>query len=140
VVSEGAAVWVVSLTTLLIGLLFSPLRNLVRTTVDRRFFPERYALRQQLIALAEELPTLRQLPRMGAHLAERMREIFAVTSVTLLLGDPETGVLTTLASTHDGDDELQQSLLVARDDPGIEHLRAVGRPLPAAARSPASER
>ncbi len=129
VISDASSVWVVSAATLILGLLFSPLRDAVRSTVDRRFFPERYALRQRLIALAEELPELRKLPVMGAYLASRLTEIFDVSSVTLLIGDPETGVMSVLSSTQEDESKNnEQGLLVALDDPGIEALRGFARP------------
>ena len=119
--------WAVSGATLLLGLLFAPLRRSLHRLIDRRFFPERYALRGHLIALAGELPALGKLPRMGEHLVERLTAIFLARSATLLIASPETGLLSVLASTRSG---MDASHLFALDDPGIEHLRRAGRPLP----------
>jgi diguanylate cyclase (GGDEF)-like protein len=129
------SVWAVSGATLLLGLLFAPLRRWLQRLIGRRFFPERYALRQRLIALAGELPALGKLPRMGQHLVERLTAIFLARSATLLTANPETGLLSVLASTLG---TMENGLLL--DDPGVENLRRAGRPLPAAqlaARSPA---
>jgi diguanylate cyclase (GGDEF)-like protein len=123
------SVWTVAAATLLLGLLFAPLRRLLHRLIDRRFFPERYALRRQLIALAGELPALGKLPRMGEHLVERLTSIFLARSASLLIANPETGLLSVLASTDRG---MDSALLVAPDDPAIEHLRRAERPLPAA--------
>ena len=130
------SVWSVSGATLLLGLLFAPLRRSLHRWIDRRFFPERYALRRRLIALAGELPALGKLPRMGEHLVERLTSIFAARSATLLIANPETGLLSVLASTHRSGSAHPLSL----EDPGIEHLRRAGRPLPGsqvASRGPA---
>lgn len=134
---EQESVWAVAGATLLLGLLFAPLRRTLQRLIDRRFFPERYALRRQLIALAGELPALGKLPRMGQHLVERLTSIFLVRSATLLIANPETGLLSVLASTDEGG--IDSALLVAPDDPAIEHLRRAERPLLGAqitARSP----
>ena len=131
------SVWAVSAATLLLGLLFAPLRRSLHRWIDRRFFPERYALRRQLIALAGELPALGKLPRMGEYLVERLTSIFAARSATLLIANPETGLLSVLASTHGRSDSIH---LFPLEDPGIEHLRRADRPLPwsqIASRSPA---
>ncbi|HET9211408.1 MAG TPA: diguanylate cyclase [Thermoanaerobaculia bacterium] len=131
------SVWAVSGATLLLGLLFSPLRRALHRVIDRRFFPERYALRQQLIALAGELPALGKLPRMGRHLVERLTSIFHARSATLLIANPETGLLSVLASMSGA---METGVLFPLDDPGVEHLRRAGRPLPVeqlAFRSPA---
>ncbi len=131
------SVWAVSGATLLLGLLFAPLRRALHRVIDRRFFPERYALRQQLIALAGELPALGKLPRMGRHLVERLTAIFHARSATLLIANPETGLLSVLSSMRGA---LETGVLFPLDDPGVEHLRRAGRPLPVeqlAFRSPA---
>jgi diguanylate cyclase (GGDEF)-like protein len=127
-IEERPSVWAVSGVTLLLGLLFAPLRRALHRLIDRRFFPERHALRQRLIALAGELPALGKLPRMGRHLVERLTSIFLARSALLLLAHPETGLLSVLASTPEraGGDPL-----LALDDPGVERLRRAGRPLAA---------
>ena len=123
------SVWAASGATLLLGLLFAPLRRWLQRLIGRRFFPERYALRQRLIALAGELPALGKLPRMGEHLVERLAAIFLARSAALLTANPETGLLTVLASTRGA---METGRIFPLDDPGAEHLRRAGRPLPAA--------
>jgi diguanylate cyclase (GGDEF)-like protein len=124
--------------TLLIGLLFNPLRRALQSTIDRRFFPERFAVRQRLVALAGELPAHGKLPLMGRHLVTRLCPIFGVRSAALLVADPKSGLLVSVAaSAEEGDREL--SLLLSPADPGVELLARSARPLPAAelaARSP----
>jgi diguanylate cyclase (GGDEF)-like protein len=135
--------WVVSGSTLLLGLLFSPLRRALQRLIDRRFFPERRALRQRLVALAGELPALGKLPLMGEHLVIRLTAIFGTRSAALLLANPETGLLGILAAAGRDGETVDRGLLLSLDDPGAEHLRRAGRPLaPAqlAARSPAFQR
>ncbi|HEY0513525.1 MAG TPA: diguanylate cyclase [Thermoanaerobaculia bacterium] len=122
------SVWAVSGATLLLGLLFAPLRRSLQGVIDRRFFPERHALRRELIALAGELPALGKLPRMGRHLVERLAAIFLARSATLLIASPETGLLSVLASTQGG---MDLTRLMPLDDPAIEPLRRAGRPFPA---------
>jgi diguanylate cyclase (GGDEF)-like protein len=131
------SVWAVAGATLLLGLLFAPLRRFLHRLIDQRFFPERYALRRQLIALAGELPALGKLPRMGRHLVERLTSIFLARSATLLIANPETGLLSVLAATEEN---VDSALLVAPDDPAFQHLRRAERPLQGAqiaSRSPA---
>ncbi len=131
------SVWAVSGATLLQGLLFAPLRRWLQRLIDRRFFPERHALRQRLIALAGELPALGKLPRMGGYLVDQLTSIFLARSAALLTANPETGLLSVLAATRGAMDAGQ---LFPLDDAGVEHLRRARRPLTAgqlAVRSPA---
>jgi diguanylate cyclase (GGDEF)-like protein len=132
VVEGGRSVWFISAVTLGLGLLFSPLRRLLQGLIDRKFFPERHALRQRLIALAGELPGLGKLPLMGNHLVERLARIFALRSVSLLLADPKSGLLVPLASTLPPEHSTAPTFLVSRDEPGVEALERAARPLPAA--------
>lgn len=129
-VEGGRSVWFVSAVTLALGLVFAPLRRLLQRVIDRKLFPERYALRQRLVALAGELPGLGKLPLMGRHLVERLVQVFAVRSATLLLADPETGLLVPLASTRpEAEGDQTPTFLVNREDPGVVHLARAGRPL-----------
>lgn len=126
-----ASVWAVSLATLLLGLVFAPLRRFFHRLIDRRFFPERHALRQRLVALAGELPALGKLPRMGEHLVASLREMFLARSAVLLIADPKTGLLRTLAATDgfSGPGKGETPLLLAPEDPAIDHLRRSRDPL-----------
>lgn len=129
---DRGSVWVIGGATLLLGLLFAPLRQALQRLIDRRFFPERTAVRQRLVDLAQELPALGKLPLMGRHLVGRLTGIFGIRSATLLLATPQGEHLVTLASTLvDFEEQLDQSFLLSPDDPGVQLLRRSARPLPA---------
>lgn len=115
-------VLVVSLATLILGLLFAPLRRTVQKLIEGRFFPERRAMRQRLIELAEDLPSQGRLSRMAEHLAAQLRQIFAVTDVSVWIADPADGSL----RPADGGSEP-----LPRDDAGLAMLRGLRRPQPA---------
>jgi diguanylate cyclase (GGDEF)-like protein len=137
---SSSSVWVVAFATLLLGLLFAPLRRLLQEVIDRRFFPERQALRQQLTVLASGLAAQGKLPAMVSFLITRLGEIFHAESVTILVADPKTRVLVAVASSSPAfQQELEHSLLLSPDDPGLEMVRRARRPVPAdqvGARSP----
>ena len=121
-----------SVSMLLLGLLFLPVRRTVQSLVDRRLFPERLAMRQRLTELAAELPAQGNLSAMGRHVVTQLCEVFGLASSTLLVADPSSGLLVTLASTtKDPDQHFGQSFLLEPDDPGVRTLQRAGRPLPA---------
>ncbi len=124
---EEDSVWTFSASTLLLGLVFAPLRRALHREIDRRFFPERQAVRRRLAALARELPALGKLPRMGGRLVDGVAEIFRVPSAALLIADPDAGLLRLLAATGD-----EQGTLLPLADPGIDLLAKAQRPVPAA--------
>jgi diguanylate cyclase (GGDEF)-like protein len=131
-VGGGVSVLVVSATTLLVGLMFSPLHRALQRGISRWFFPERYAQRQRLVNLAAELPALGKVPLMGRHLVAQLRDIFAARSATVLVAEPEGGVLVTVASSNvNPDRDFDHSFLLSPEDPGVVYLRRAARPLPA---------
>ncbi|MEN8162775.1 MAG: diguanylate cyclase [Acidobacteriota bacterium] len=121
-----------ALTMLLLGLLFNPVRCLIQLGIDTRFFPERIAQRERLAELASNLPSLGNLGAIGRHVVEEVSRVFQVTSATLLVSDPASGLLLSLATASDeplGDKDV--SLLLESKDQGIDQLRQARRPLPA---------
>lgn len=130
--TSGFSVAALSLGMLVLGLLFSPVRSQVQRLVDRRFFPESLERTQQLTNLAADLPTLGSLPEMGRHLVDEIVRVFGVSNATLLVADPDSGVLVSLASSSvDLDHRFGRTLLIEADDPGLTLLKRSGCPLPA---------
>lgn len=129
-VEDSASVWVVGGATLLLGLAFSPLRQLLERLLRERIFPEQAALRQRLIALAEELPAKVQLPAMGHHLVREVKEIFGVGAASVLLAQPETRTLSSLATTiREPWEEGNPARLMPFDDPAVQRLIEAARPV-----------
>jgi len=127
-------VWLVSTVALCIGMLFAPLRGAVQRTIDTRLFPERVAMRKRLTTLAGSLPALGNLPSMGRHLVAELRDILDVRSASLLVADPRSEILVSLASTAvDLESNADRSLLLGPDDEGVRLLRGAGRLVPAQA-------
>lgn len=125
------SVWVVSAATLVLGLLFSPLRSRLQKLIDRRLFPESEAYRQRVLDLAAELPTLGKLPRMGEHLCEALCRIFGLRSAAIWIATPPMGQLMGLAASGGPGNDLEQTVLLTPDDPGLKALARHARPLPA---------
>ncbi|MCB1008117.1 MAG: diguanylate cyclase [Acidobacteria bacterium] len=124
------SVWVISGATLLLGLLFNPMRQRLEQWIDRRLFPERVAVRQRMIELSSELPAHGKLPRMGEHLAAELCRTFDVESATIWLAAPPVGQLVNLASTLPANEDGERTLLLAPDEPGLRLLARSGRPQP----------
>lgn len=130
--SSGISVAAMSLGMLMLGLLFAPVRRGIQMVVDRRLFPERQEMARLLTDLAAELPTLGSLPAMGRRLVDETVRVFDVETATLLVADPDSGLLVSLASSAvDLDHRFDQALLIEPDDLGLRHLQRAGGPLPA---------
>ncbi|MEM6455674.1 MAG: diguanylate cyclase [Acidobacteriota bacterium] len=133
-VDERALGWYSSVATLLIGLLFLPVRHTVQNLIDRRIFPERQQRRERLAALIAELPALGDLNAMGQRLVAELRTIFASRFCVLLLTNPDSDTLMSTASAWDPRDlERPRSvpqLILPPNDAGLVLLRKAARPLP----------
>lgn len=129
--TDQAAVAALSLSMLALGLLFAPLRRLAQGWVDRRLFPEQLEMRSTLAEIAARLPLEGNLTAMGRLLVERLSNALNLSSATLFVADPSSGVLVTLASsTVDLESQFGQSLLLDPNDPGVLLLRRTGHPIP----------
>ncbi len=126
------SVWVISATTLLLGLLFWPMRRKIQEIIDRRLFPEHMALRQRLVQVAADVPALGDISAIGKHLVHEVTSAFGVTSTSLFIADPKSGVVVALASdAPNADLLLESSLLIDSQDPGLSLLKTANRPLKA---------
>ncbi|MCS7181555.1 MAG: diguanylate cyclase [Thermoanaerobaculum sp.] len=138
-IGGGVSVVLVSGATLALGLLFSPLRAWLQRIIDQRFFPERYAQRQQLVQLAAELPRFGKVQTMSAHLVAKISEVFAAPRVTVLLVDSTNQLLVATASTTlDLATEFDSAFLLSREDRAVNVLGQAGTPLPATELAPLS--
>ncbi len=130
--SSGISIVALSVGMLIIGLVFAPIRHRIQLVVDRRLFPETQEMATRLTGLTAELPTLGSLPAMGRRLVEEIVKVFGVSNVTLLMADPASGLLVTLASSSvDPDRRFGQAVLIEPDDPGLQNLKRAGQPLSA---------
>lgn len=130
--ATGPSIAAMSLAMLVLGLLFAPVRRSVQSVVDRRLFPERRETARRLTDLTAELPTLGSLPAMGKRMVDETVRVFGVETATLLVADPSTGVLVSLASSSaDPDRRFGSTLLIEPDDPGVKHLLRLRRPISA---------
>lgn len=125
----GGSVAAVAVATLIMGLLFSPLKEAVQRLIDRHFFRERAVVRSEMVQLARRLPSLGRLPSMGRVLVSQLCEVLGVRSAALLLVDPESGSFSPLARQSPSFGEDQRSLLVGPDDPAVELLKFANRPI-----------
>ncbi|MCG8457595.1 MAG: diguanylate cyclase [Holophagales bacterium] len=125
------SLWATAGAMFVVGLLFGTVRSFLKHTIDRFLFPEGQALRRSLVALASELPAQGTVSAMGRHLVERLGEILAVRSATLLLADPKSGLFFSVASDQPQEDSFSPSFLLAPEDPALDRLRREARPIPA---------
>ncbi|MCB1057599.1 MAG: diguanylate cyclase, partial [Acidobacteria bacterium] len=130
--SSVGPLWIASGLSLVLGLLFFPLRSTLQAMVERRFFPERIELRRQLTDLAGDLAGEGKVPAMASALVHRLVDILRLESATLLLAEPRNGLVHFAASTllRQGAN-FEETFLLASDDAGLQALVSAQVPMTA---------
>lgn len=122
----SSSVWVVGGATLILGLLFSPLKEAIQEWIDRRFFPHRNEMRQRLISLADGLPSQGKVGSMAQHLVEQMRQIFAVKTAVLYMAPTADSPLVPLAYAGS---KRPSALFLSPSDTGVMALFSLRSPV-----------
>ena len=79
------------LATIVVVLLFSPVKSAIQTALDRAFYRDKYDYRRALVGFARDLNSDLDLDRLGERLVARIRETFVVDRMVLLLADEASG-------------------------------------------------
>lgn len=77
------------LATLIVAMLFAPLRDRVQDGLDRLYYRERYRSRRGILDFARELNTELDLGQVVELLIQRVRKMVAVGRIAVLLRDEE---------------------------------------------------
>ena len=78
------------LCTVLVMLLFTPVKTRVQDGIDRLFFGERYSSRKALLRLSQDLNADLDLDRLAERLLEGVRRALGVSSMAVFLPEGET--------------------------------------------------
>jgi PAS domain S-box-containing protein len=79
------------LATVVVVLLFSPVKSAIQNALDRAFYRDKYDYRRALVGFARDLNSDLDLDRLGERLVSRIRETFAVDRMSLMLADEASG-------------------------------------------------
>ncbi len=79
------------LATIVVVLLFSPVKSAIQNALDRAFYRDKYDYRRALVGFARDLSSDLDLDRLGERLVARVRETFVVDSMALMLVDEASG-------------------------------------------------
>jgi PAS domain S-box-containing protein len=79
------------LATIVVVLLFSPVKSAIQNALDRAFYRDRYDYRRALVGFARDLNSDLDLDRLGERLVARIRDTFVIDRMALLLVDEGSG-------------------------------------------------
>jgi two-component system, NtrC family, sensor kinase len=120
------------LATIVVVLLFSPVKSTIQNALDRAFYRDKYDYRRALVGFARDLNSDLDLDRLGERLVSRIRDTFVIDRLCLLLVDEASGNYEVIRAEGFGDlsvtglsrhSQLAASLAggtaVSLDDPGL---------------------
>src|SRR5687767_14210045 len=79
------------LATIVVVLLFSPVKSAIQNALDRAFYRDQYDYRRALVGFARDLNSDLDLDRLTERLVARIRETFLIDRMALLLVDEASG-------------------------------------------------
>ena len=79
------------LATIVVVLLFSPVKSAIQNALDRAFYRDKYDYRRALVGFARDLNSDLDLDRLGERLVARIRDTFVIDRMALLLVDEASG-------------------------------------------------
>jgi PAS domain S-box-containing protein len=104
-VSEPGSTVIAVLATMVVVLLFTPIKSKIQLTIDRLFYRERFDYRRALLAFSRDLNAHLDIDHLSGRLVERIRDTFEVEKVALLVPDRDDGNLEVLAAEGLSDHE-----------------------------------
>ncbi len=79
------------LATIVVVLLFSPVKSAVQNALDRAFYRDKYDYRRALVGFARDLNSDLDIDRLSERLVARIRDTFVIDRMVLLLADERSG-------------------------------------------------
>jgi two-component system NtrC family sensor kinase len=79
------------LATIVVVLLFSPVKSAIQNALDRAFYRDQYDYRRALVGFARDLNSDLDLDRLSERLVARIRETFVIDRMALLLVSEASG-------------------------------------------------
>ena len=79
------------LATIVVVLLFSPVKSAIQNALDRAFYRDKYDYRRALVGFARDLNSDLDLDRLSERLVARIRETFVIDRMALLLVNEGSG-------------------------------------------------
>lgn len=126
---KGGSIWMISFATLLLGILFNPVRKKIQFVVDKFFYPEKFNLRRELPDLSKDIASLAALKDLAPAISRRLTGLLNMESAAFILSD-ENKEKYIVFSTYGVIQEqgLEKKLIFYADDPVMVRFREDKRP------------
>lgn len=125
-----SSIWIIAFATLLLGLLFNPVRKKIRLHVDKFFFPEKFNLRHELPELSKEIASVIGLNKLVNKILDKLSTLLNMNSSAFLLSDER--LETYLVSVTKGKVEsleLEKSIIFSAKEEVIQYIANQKKPL-----------
>jgi diguanylate cyclase (GGDEF)-like protein len=127
---DDIGIWLITAAAVVTGILFRPLRNGIERVVEKGLFPERRALRQQLIDIAAALSSENHMKDLVLRLANETRRALGLSWATVVAIDgPGRELHTAFSEGIAPTDQKSLVRLLGSDSATFESLSRNQRPV-----------
>jgi len=127
---KASSVWVIAFATLLLGLIFNPVRKKIHFYVDKFFYPEKYKLRQQLPEISREIASVTNLNALVNRILDKLSLLLNMNSSAFLLSDERLEKYLVYATRGRIEPfELEKSVIFSANEEVIQYLAQQRKPL-----------
>jgi PAS domain S-box-containing protein len=105
-VNETNSTIIALLATMVVVLVFTPIKSKIQVAIDRLFYRESFDYRRALLAFSRDLNAHLDIDHLSARMVERISNTFDVEKVALLVPDEDRGDLEILAEEGLSEDEM----------------------------------
>jgi len=99
-IHSGDPLMLAAIATILVALLFEPLRSRIQVSLDKMFYRDRYSFRRTMIEFSHELNVESDLGALVDKVLTQVRETLNLAEVALFTPQGDGGRLAMLKSTH----------------------------------------
>ncbi|MBN2246957.1 MAG: GAF domain-containing protein, partial [Candidatus Aminicenantes bacterium] len=128
--NDVKSLWIVAFATLLLGLLFNPLRKQTQWYVDKFFYPEKFNLRSRLPELSKEVASSSTLQELVFQILEKLSKLLNMPSAAFLLAD-ETNKKFSVVRTGGSlsSQNLEREIIFSADEPLMAQIARHKKPI-----------
>lgn len=124
------SLWTVAFATLLLGLLFNPLRKRTQWYVDKFFYPEKFILRRRLPELSKEVASSSTLQELVSQILDKLSQLLHMQNAVFLLADETRKKFSVIKTGGNlASQNLEREIIFSADEPVMAEIANNKKPV-----------
>jgi len=124
------SLWIVAFATLLLGLLFNPLRKRTQLYVDKFFYPEKFHLRLRLPELSKEVASSRTLLELVSQILDQLSRLLHMQNAVFLIADEAHKKFSVIKTSGNlSSQNLEREIIFSANEPVMAQIARNKKPI-----------